>query len=113
MSIPHAAPGVPVNLRTQGDALAGKQSRAFIKTESFEVIRMVVSKGDEVCHNHKVDGPITIQCLDGCINLELDGSRHAVLADQWTYVPAGLRHTISGVEDSVVLLTFIFSQELQ
>ncbi len=108
MSIPHAAPGIPVDLRTQNEALSEAKTYALVKCEAFEAIRMVVPKNHEVCHGHEMDGPITVQCLEGTIALDVDGDQHSLKAGQWTFVPAGVPHTITGVEDSLMLLTVIF-----
>ena len=66
------------------------------------------SKDHNVCHEHQLEGPITVQCLEGWIAFTADDDKHSLKAGQWTYLPPGVRHTISGVEDSLVLLTIIF-----
>ena len=108
MAIPHAAPGLPVDLRRQAEKLSESQTSALVKTDAFEAIRMVIPAGHEVCSNHRVDGPITIHCLEGQIDFIADGDKRAVRAGQWLFLPGGVPHTISGVDDSLVLLTVIF-----
>ena len=108
MAIPHAAPGMPIDLRRSDEALSEAQTNALVKTGAFEAIRMVIPAGHEVCHNHRVDGPITIHCLEGRIDFTADGDKRAVRAGQWLFLPGGVPHTISGVDDSLVLLTVMF-----
>lgn len=108
MAIPHAGPGAPVDLRPENEMLSRAETHALVKDDAFETIRMVVPKEYEVCHDHHVKGPITVQCLDGWVALAIDGDKHSLKAGQWTFVPAGAPHTITGVEDSLVLLTVIF-----
>lgn len=108
MAIPHASPGIPVGLIPTDEALSEVQTRALIKDEHFETIRMAVPKDFEACRGHKLAGPITVQCLAGWITLTLDGDESSLQAGQWTFVPPGVPHTIIGVEDSLVLLTVIF-----
>lgn len=108
MAIPHAAPGMPVDLRRPEEPLSQAQTNALVKTDAFEAIRLVIPKGHEVCHNHKVDGPITVHCLEGQIAFTADGEERAVRAGQWLFLPGGVPHTIQGVEDSVMLLTVMF-----
>ena len=69
---------------------------------------MVIPKGHEVCRNHKVDGPITVQCLQGQIAFSMESDTHSVRAGQWVFLPGGVPHTIQGIEDSVMLLTVMF-----
>jgi quercetin dioxygenase-like cupin family protein len=108
MAIPHASAGMPVDLTHSGEALSEARSNALVKTEAFEAIRLVIPKGHEVCRNHRVDGPITIYCLDGRIDFTAEGDTHSVRAGQWLFLPGGIPHTITGVEDSLILLTVIF-----
>ena len=46
MAIPHARPGQPVSIHS--DPLSLPQTTTLIKTESIEVIRVVMSKGKEL-----------------------------------------------------------------
>jgi quercetin dioxygenase-like cupin family protein len=108
MAIPHAAPGMPVDLHPQGMALSAAQTSALAKTKEFEAIRLLIPQGHEVCRNHKVDGPITLQCLQGEIQFTADHDAHTVREGQWLFLPGGVPHTITGIRDAVVLLTVIF-----
>ena len=108
MAIPHAAPGVPVDLRPQREVWSEAKTNALVKNEAFEAIRMVIPRGHEVCHNHQVPGHLTLYCLEGQVAFSADGDTHSVRAGQWLFLPGGVRHTIAGVEDSVVLLTVMF-----
>lgn len=108
MAIPHAAAGVPVDLQPAGEDLSKAQTHALVKNNAFEAIRLVIPHGHEVCHNHQVEGTITVQCLKGQIAFTCDGDSRSVRAGEWLYLPGGVPHTIAGVEDSLVLLTVMF-----
>ncbi len=108
MAIPHAAPGMPVDLRRQDETLFEAQTNALVKTDTFEAIRVAIPKGHEVCRNHQVPGPITVQCLEGEIAFTTDGDTRSLRAGQWLFLPGGVPHTITGVEDSLMLLTVMF-----
>jgi quercetin dioxygenase-like cupin family protein len=109
MAIPHAGPGLPIDLRPAGESRTEARSIALAKTNEFEVIRLVLPQGHEVCHEHQVDGPVTIQCLEGRATLTVEGTTHDLAAGRWLYLPARVPHTLRGVENSLVLLTIIFS----
>jgi quercetin dioxygenase-like cupin family protein len=108
MAIPHAAPGIPTDLCVEGDSLSQAKTNALVKTDAFEAIRMVIPAGHEVCRNHQVEGPITVQCLAGQIALTVGDDVHVVRPGHWVFLPGGVPHTIAGVEDSLALLTVIF-----
>lgn len=110
MSIPKAAPGIPVDLFPQDGDAPGLESRALVKTNEFEAIRIAVPKGGEVCSNHQVEGPITVQCLKGRVAFTADGDVHSLRAGQWLFLPGRVPHSITGVEDSLILLTVMFPQ---
>jgi quercetin dioxygenase-like cupin family protein len=108
MAIPHAAPGIPTNLWGEGESLSEARTNALVKTDAFEAIRLVIPAGHEVCRNHQVEGPITVQCLAGQISFTAGDDAHVVRQGHWLFLPGGVPHTITGVEDSLVLLTVIF-----
>ena len=45
MAIPHAYPGMPVDLQPDGESLSKARSAAPVKDERFEAIRMVIPQG--------------------------------------------------------------------
>jgi quercetin dioxygenase-like cupin family protein len=108
MAIPHAAPGMPVDLRHPGEVLSQATTHALVKNDAFEAIRLAVPKGHKVCHNHQVEGTITVHCLEGRIAFIAEGDTHALRAGQWLFLPGGVPHSVTGVEDSLVLLTVMF-----
>jgi quercetin dioxygenase-like cupin family protein len=108
MAIPHAYPGMPVDLRPLGDALAQTETTALVKNNDFEAIRLVLRKGKEVCHEHEVQGMITLYCIEGRVALTVDGATHALPAGCWTSLMRQTPHALRAIEDSSVLLTVMF-----
>jgi len=45
MAIPHAHPGMPVDLRPAEESLSEARTTALVKNNAFEAIRMVIPKG--------------------------------------------------------------------
>jgi quercetin dioxygenase-like cupin family protein len=107
MAIPHAYPGMPVDLLADGEAQTSPRSTALVKNETFEAIRLVIPKGQELSR-HQVDGPITVQCLEGRIKFTCNGEIRDLKAGHWLFLLGGTPHSLSGVEDAVVLLTIMF-----
>lgn len=109
MALRHARPEEVVDLRPLGAALDGAKTSALVKTSAFEAIRLVVPAGVEI-PPHKVSGHITLQCIEGHVQL---GTSNAVLdlrASDWVYLEGGEMHWVKGVESSSLLLTILFSR---
>ena len=107
MAIPHAAPGMSVNLLEDGESRAETRTNALVKNQAFEAIRLVIPKGRELSR-HQVEGPITIQCLEGRIAFACGGETHDLKAGCWLFLTGGEPHSLTGIEDAVVLLTIMF-----
>ena len=111
MAIPHAYPGIPVDLRPAEESLSEARTTALVKNNAFEAVRMVLPKGREVCHDHQVEGAITVHCLEGRAALTVGDATHDLPAGHWLYLLGNDPHTLRGVEDSLVLLTIMFPQQ--
>lgn len=107
MAIPHAAPGMPVDLLEDGESRSEARSAALVKNDVFEAIRLVIPKGRDVSR-HQVEGPITVQCLEGRIAFSCGDRTHDLRAGHWLYLLGDEPHSLTGVEDAVVLLTIMF-----
>lgn len=103
MALTHVKPGEIIDV--QGHA-AG--TVALVKTESFEAIRLAVRAGARI-PPHEVSGDVTLHCLEGRVELTV-GSEKTLSAGQWIYIEGGTEHAISGVEDSILLLTIVFDR---
>ncbi len=108
MAIPHASPGMPVDLRPLGADLANAETTALVKSDAFEAIRLVLRKGKEVCHEHEVEGTVTFYCIEGRVTLTAGGTSHELPAGHWAYLVRHDPHTLHAIEDSSVLLTVMF-----
>ena len=101
MAIPHAYPGMPVDLRPAQESLSEARTTALVKNDTFEAIGLVLPKGHEVCHNHQVEGAITVHCLEGRAALTVGGTTHDLRAGHWLYLLGQDPHTLRGIEDSL------------
>ncbi len=103
----HAYPGMPFDLRPEGGALADATTFPLVKERAFEAIRMVIRKGHEMSE-HRVEGAVTIYCLDGRVAFTARGQTHDLRAGHWLFLLGGEPHSLRGIEDSAVLLTILF-----
>lgn len=105
MALPHAKSGEPIDLGPLGPALATTKTTALVKSDRFEVVRLIVPAGTTI-PTHQVPGYITLHCLEGRVTLGPSGP--ALGAGEWLYLDRGEPHSVSGVKDSSLLLTIFF-----
>ena len=107
MATHHATPGEVVNLDTWANDLATDQTKAIAKTEEMELVRLVLSAGEHV-PNHKVSGPITVQCVKGKIEFTAMGATQEIAQGELLYLMPGEPHSVKAIENAVILLTIVF-----
>ncbi len=106
MAIPHATSGEIVSLRPLGDAAAQARPYALVKTTEFEAMRLFLSAGKEL-KEHKVDGSITLQCLEGRVEFRFDGETRVMMPGDWLYLVGGVSHSLFAQENASLLLTIM------
>jgi quercetin dioxygenase-like cupin family protein len=104
MAIPHANPGEAIDVRPFGPRLHGATTVALFKSDDLEVMRLVLPAGKSV-PPHKVPGEITIQCIEGRIDVTADGRSHVLSAGQLLYLPGYVLHGLAALEDASALVT--------
>jgi quercetin dioxygenase-like cupin family protein len=82
-------------------------SHAIVKTDRFETIRLALPAGQSI-PSHSVDGPVTIHCVTGRVNVSVEGRDNEMTPGTWMYLEGGIAHAVEAREESVVLLTIIF-----
>ena len=106
MAIHHAKAGEIVDLRPLGVKLNEETTKAIVKSETFEAVRLIVKAGSNI-PEHQVPGAITLHCLEGRIGLGLPASKLEIAAGEWVYLEGGTPHSVTGMEDSSLLLTIL------
>ncbi len=107
MALERAQAGEVVDLRPLGSQLETAKTTAIIKEKSFEAVRLVVRAGQKI-PPHQVAGNITLHCLEGRISLGLKGAGIELSAGDWVYLDGGEAHSVTGIENSSLLLTILF-----
>src|SRR5690606_31313252 len=87
MALPHAASGQVVRLQPPGERLTAAVSTAVFKATQLEVVRLVLPSGHTM-REHRVQGEITQQCLEGVLDLTVHGNTHRMHAGDLMYVAA-------------------------
>ncbi|MEO8445784.1 MAG: cupin [Gammaproteobacteria bacterium] len=116
MAIHHAESGELIDISPLGAALRQATSTTLIRSDHLEVFRLVLSAGDMV-PDHKLPrvcqlpSVVTIQCLEGTVEIEAHGRSQVLRLGHLLYLAAGTPHALKALEDSSVLVTILVARE--
>lgn len=106
MAIHHAASAEVFDVRPLGQTLRESKTNVLVKTDTLEVIRIVLPAGKQL-PPHRVEGEITVQCLEGRVAFDADGTEHELAMGEMLYLAGGATHALRGIDDSSVLVTIL------
>jgi quercetin dioxygenase-like cupin family protein len=104
MALTHATSGQVLDVSPLGPQVATSRTSALFKSRDLEVMRLVLRAGQSL-PPHKVPGEITIHCLEGAIDVGIDGRTVALRAGELTYLPGGAVHDVRAGVDASALVT--------
>jgi quercetin dioxygenase-like cupin family protein len=106
MAIHHAHSGELIDVRPLRAALAGEITKALYKSDHLEVIRMVLPAGKSM-PAHRVAGEVTVQCLEGAVEVVMNGARQLIREGEMVCLAGGVEHALDAVQDSSLLVTIL------
>jgi quercetin dioxygenase-like cupin family protein len=109
MAITHAKPGEIVDVRPLGAALSDTSTWTIVKTETLEVIRIVLPAGKQL-PPHKVPGEITVHCLEGRVEFRVGESKRELTAGKFLFLEGGSEHSLHAGENSSLLVTILLQR---
>jgi quercetin dioxygenase-like cupin family protein len=104
MALTHAVSGQPLDVRPFGNRMATEKTTALFKSRDLEVMRLVLLTGKSL-PPHKVQGEITIHCLEGSLGIELDEKTVRLEAGELLFLAADAMHGVNAVTDATALVT--------
>ncbi|MEP7157321.1 MAG: cupin domain-containing protein [Betaproteobacteria bacterium] len=110
MALHHAASGELINIRPIPGKISSALSRALYKSSHLEVFRMVMEAG-KVIPEHQVPGDLTLQCLDGSVEISVNGVTQLMRPGELICVAGGDAHALTAVVDCSVLVTLLKQAE--
>jgi quercetin dioxygenase-like cupin family protein len=110
MATTHAASGELIDIRPFGPALPHVASETLVRADHLEIFRLVLLAGKSL-RGHDHPRIITIQCIEGRIELVVDGRTLAMHAGSMVYLSGGTPHELRAVEDSSLLITLLVRRE--
>jgi quercetin dioxygenase-like cupin family protein len=108
MALLHAASGERIALQRGDNDIAHFTSVALAKTEFMELIRLVLPT-DRAMPEHRVEGEMTLQCLEGEIALDAHGRTTLLRPNEMVYLAGGEPHAIRANKDAVALMTILLT----
>ena|SRR5690606_8565958 len=109
MAITHAAPGELIDISALGPNMHHTDSRTLIREEHIEVFRFVLLAGKST-PEHTASGAITIQCIEGAVELDTLGKKQVMRAGTLVYLAAEEPHSVTAVENSSLLITIMLKR---
>jgi len=109
MSIPHALSGQPVAVAPFGTTLTEQRTVALFKSDQLEVIRLVLAPGKSM-PMHKVAGEITIQCVEGTLDIDVDGDSTLMQAGQLMFLLGEVPHSVTARTHASALVTIVLKK---
>lgn len=104
----HVNPGDVINLFKLKEHMPLDATIALTKTDSIEIIRMVLPAGKKIAEHH-VKGEISVQCLKGAVDFSINGQMKSLTEGDLVYLSGGEPHALSAVTDAVLLVTIILN----
>jgi quercetin dioxygenase-like cupin family protein len=106
MAILHLLSGEVVNVRPLGDELDQTSTNAFFKDPHLEVVRVFLPAG-KCMAEHAVDWPITVQCIEGEVDVVTGDTHKVIHSDDLLYLAGGVRHELLAIRKSSLLVTIV------
>jgi quercetin dioxygenase-like cupin family protein len=108
MAIVHAKPSESFSVAPLGRALAQAKTTALVKTDSLEVLRLIVPAGKEIA-GHRTRGEVTIQCLESEVGIGINGITEVLSPGRLQYLNKNELHTVRGFNDASLLVAILLN----
>lgn len=106
MALMHLSSGDVANLAPFGDKVETAATAALFKDAHLEVMRIVLSAGKQL-PAHAVDGPITVQCIEGEVEFRNGSLQRTLHAGDLLYLAGGEPHELRALKSSSLLVTIV------
>ncbi len=106
MALHHASSGDLIDVRPLNANLSAAITKTLYKSDHLEVFRMILRAGKSMPRHH-VAGEVTIQCLEGEIELALADRSQQMRAGELVCLSGGEEHALRALKGSSVLVTLL------
>jgi quercetin dioxygenase-like cupin family protein len=95
-----------IDVAPLGEKLREAQTTTLVKTDSLEVLRLVLPAGKEIAP-HSLPKEITVQCMEGVVQLTARDRQQVLTQGALLYLAAHDEHAVRAVEDASLLVTIL------
>lgn len=106
MALHHATSGEIVEVRPLGEKLSESPSVALLKAHQMEVMRLVIPAGKSK-PEHFVCGELTMQCIEGAVELQAHGKTQILRAGELVYLEGRVPYSLHAIEHTSLLMTVV------
>jgi quercetin dioxygenase-like cupin family protein len=104
MALQHSRPGQVVDVSPLGPRLRESKTSALFKAGQLELARLVLRAGESM-RDHQAPGEITVQCLEGLLELSTPKGTQRLRPGELIHLLPREPHGLKAIEDSSALLT--------
>ena len=108
----HPAPGELIDVRPLGEKLVDAASIALARTDDFEVMRLVMPQGKSI-PEHTVPAELTLQCLEGTVEVQALDRMQTLQAGQMLYLDSNTPYALLAKENASVLMTVLRKENMK
>lgn len=106
MALQHHEPCRPIDITPLGPRMDSVQTHALFKSEQLEVMRVVLKAGKSL-PSHHVAGEVTVQCIEGRLDVMIAAGAQTLTPGQMLYLPEQEEHALHALEDCSALVTVV------
>ncbi|WP_423709940.1 cupin domain-containing protein [Undibacterium sp. WLX3042] len=103
MAQKHLSSGDSIHILSSGNSET-VPAQALFKDKHMEVMRLSLPAAKHIA-THQVDGPITIFCIEGQVEIQTDHARKILHTGDLMYLAASASHALTAIDDSSLLVT--------
>ena len=104
MALQHASSGQALDVHPLGARLSSVKTSALFKSINLEVMRLVLLAGKSL-PPHEVPGEITIHCIEGSLDVELEDTTVRLEAGELLFLAGNAKHGVKAATDASALVT--------
>lgn len=106
MALQHGSPGQVLDVLPLGARLSASKTFALFKSIDLELVRVVLQTGKSL-PSHSVPGEITIHCIEGSLDIDLDDRTVRLEAGELLFLAGNAAHGVKAVTDSSALVSIV------
>jgi quercetin dioxygenase-like cupin family protein len=103
MALPHAQPLDIIDLRPLGAALAPTRSHSLLRTNTLQLMRVVLLAGQGMPEHH-IEGEACIQCTEGLVVVGTTAGDKLLQPGCAVVLPPGEPHALYAQQDSSLIV---------